>query len=91
MEANEFCIQKGGGDHVIAGLSVQRKPFPWTTGDHHHHHLKPHQDRDWMHSTRVGAVIDLGRMINSVTDYIDYGIEPRWVHWLAVLWLVPLV
>ncbi|KAF5828846.1 hypothetical protein DUNSADRAFT_16982 [Dunaliella salina] len=45
------------------------------------------KDRQWGYSTRMGAVFDLGRLVNYVADFVDYNIEPRIP---PLIWRMPL-
>eukprot|EP00967_Tisochrysis_lutea_P065613 scaffold85347_cov18-Tisochrysis_lutea.AAC.1 len=33
------------------------------------------KDRQWAYSTRIGAVFDLGRLVNYVADFVDYNVS----------------
>ncbi len=33
------------------------------------------KDRQWGYSTRLGAVFDLGRLVNYVADFVDYNVS----------------
>mmetsp|Transcript_16058 Transcript_16058/g.34723 ORF Transcript_16058/g.34723 Transcript_16058/m.34723 type:complete len:366 (-) Transcript_16058:923-2020(-) len=43
--------------------------------------------RDWMHRTRAGITVDLGRLVNYVCDVVDYRLEP---HFPPLFWALPL-
>uniref|UniRef100_A0A7S3VU95 Uncharacterized protein n=1 Tax=Dunaliella tertiolecta TaxID=3047 RepID=A0A7S3VU95_DUNTE len=45
------------------------------------------KDRQWAYSTRIGAVFDLGRLVNYVADFVDYNVEPRIP---PLIWRMPL-
>eukprot|EP00798_Chlamydomonas_sp_ICE-L_P027109 gene27109-2334_t len=72
---------------IVYDDETDRIEHPYDDGSRHkmwiQHTMK---DRNWMHSTRAGIIMDLGRMANYVANYIDYRVEP---HIPPLYWHLP--